>query len=1133
MAGDHNYRARQDAAARKLDFLERVPTMTNRNRVRVSKLALGLALALAAAPAFAQNTSAGVGGTVSGADGAPVAGATVTIVHAESGTTANATTDASGHYSARGLRPGGPYTITITKDGVTETRDNVYLQLGEVTSVDASVGSSATTLDTVQVTGTNLGVSDAFSTDSMGAGTNVTQLQLERQPSIDRSIADVIKLDPRIVKLDRETQQVTVSGQNPRFNNIKIDGVPTNDNFGLNDSGLPALNQPISGDWISQYNIGISGYDVDQADFVGANINAVTKSGTNNWQGTLYWIYRDNDHIRENENGTKFQGLTDEWTRGAYVGGPIIKDKFFIFAGYEEFQRSNTLPPRGVAGSDATTQLLVTQDQVDAITASYDRLFGAAAPRPGASPEPFDNTDKKKFLKLDYNFSDAHRASLRYNETDGSVARFSRTTGQLQLASNVYSDNIRFKSLALNLYDDWTDNLSSEFHVSKANYDSAPSSSVRMPQITLRNITGAGTNTVVFGTERSRHANILGVDTLTSALTFNYFMGDHELKFGADYEKSDVYNLFLQDVFGNYTIDYCQFTNTTCSNGSTPNNTAANLPWAFYNFQRPSSGNTLDDVAAQFSVATLGLMLQDTWTATNNLSLTYGLRLDTNYVGGTPKENVRFHNDFGIDNRNTIDGNHTLQPRFGFNYTFPTENRMQLRGGVGRFLGSAPGVWVSNSFSNPGVGVDSFAATNGSSVTVDPDNPFVPSSGGVASRQVNSLSDDFKQPTVLKANLAFETELGVADLVGGIEVLLTEVEEGVRFTNLALGTPNGVLPDGREFYWANAGQSGFSQTSGSTTGSNRNQANCILVNPANPFDRNTNPCAYTNAILLSNTKRGSAQNLTVFLEKPWKDNWSAKVGYTYGRADEVSPATSSVAFSNWNGRFVYNPNDEQLGRANYEIKDRFTATASYRWNWFGENAPTTVSMFYEGRSGRPFSYAFANDANGDGQSNDLFYIPLGPTDVAYTAFNAVTSAGSSPQDIAAFWDYVYGNGYLDSHRGQVARRNGDRAPFVNQIDLRISQKFPLFRDRQSEVFLDIQNFGNLLNKKWGRIEEAGFPSRVQMARFAGVDASGNYVYDVSQFYDESKGVATTPALELRDVAAESRWSAQVGIKINF
>ena len=1097
--------------------------MINRNRVRLSKLALGLAIALAAAPAFAQNTSSALGGRISSADGQPVAGAQVTIVHTESGSVSNATTGSDGRYAARGLRPGGPYTITITKDGVTTKREGVYLQLSETASVDASLGNATATLGTVQVTGVNAGVSEVFSATNMGSGTNISELMLEQQPTIDRSIADAVKLDPRIVKLDRETQQITVSGQNPRFNNIKIDGVPTNDNFGLNDSGLPALNQPISGDWIAQYNVGISSYDVSQSDFVGANINAVTKSGTNEIKGTVYGVYRDNSMIRKSPNGSKFAGLTSEWTRGAYVGAPLIKDRLFIFAGYEQFQRSNTLPPRGIAGSAATTNLLVTQANVDAITASFSRLFGSTV-NPGGAPVPFDNTDEKQFLKLDLNINDDHRVAFRYNKTEGSVARYSRTTGQLQLSSNVFADNISFQSYALNFYDDWSENLSSEFNISKANYDSVPTSSFFLPQITIRNIPGASTNTVALGTERSRQANKLNVETWTSALTFNYFMGDHEFKFGVDYEKNDVYNLFLQDVYGNYTIDYSNFTNPTF--------TAATLPRAFYNFQRPAAGNNLDGVAAVFDVSTIGLLAQDTWAATSNLTLTYGFRIDTNQVGGVPKQNNRFFSDFGVDNRNTIDGNSTFQPRLGFNYTFDSDLRMQLRGGVGRFLGSAPGVWVSNSFSNPGVGVDSFSVTGGAGVVVDPANPLVPSTGGVASRQVNALSSDFKQPTVLKGNLAFESELGFFDLVGGAEVLLTQVEEGVHFENVALGTTRGTLPDGRGYYWSTRNQSGFNQTSGSVTAGNRSTANCILVNRSLAFNSTSNPCAYTNAIILKNTSKGSATNLTVFLEKPWKNNWSAKFGYTFGTAKEVSPATSSVAFSNWSGRFVYNSNEELASRANYEIRDRFTANASYRWNFF-ENAPTTVSVYYEGRTGRPFTYAFGNDANGDGQANDLFYIPSGPGNVAYTAYNPVTFVGSSPQDIAAFNSYIASQPYLATHSGMVAERNGDHAPFVNQFDLRFSQKLPFFGDRQSEIYLDVQNVGNLLNKKWGRIEEAGFPSRVQLANFAGVNAAGQYVYDVSRFYNEAAGTNTAPVLELRDVVGESRWSAQIGFKINF
>jgi hypothetical protein len=1090
--------------------------MINRNRVRLSKLALGLAIALAAAPAFAQNTSSALGGRISGANGQPVAGAQVTIVHTESGSVSNAVTDSEGRYAARGLRPGGPYTITVTKDGVTTKREGVYLQLAETTSVDANLGAAAATLGTVQVTGVNPGVSEVFSPTTMGSGTNISQQMIEQQPTIDRSIADVVKMDPRIIKIDRETQAISVSGQNPRFNSIKIDGVPTNDNFGLNESGLPALNQPISGDWISQYNVGISSYDVSQSDFVGANINAVSKSGTNEVQGTVYGVYRDNDMIRKSPTGDKFAGLTNEWTRGAYVGAPLIKDRLFIFAGYEQFQRSGTLPPRGIAGSTATTQLLVTQAQVDAITASYSRLFGTST-NPGGAPEPFDNTDNKQFLKLDLNINDDHRVAFRYNKTDGQVARFSRTSGQLQLASNVYTDNIKFQSFALNFYDDWSENLSSEFNISKANYDSVPESTFFLPQITIRNIAGAGTNTVVFGTERSRQANVLNVETWTSALTFNYFMGDHEFKAGIDYEKNDVYNLFLQDVFGNYTIDYANFTN--------PAFTAATLPRVFYNFKRPSAGNTLDDIAAVFDVSTIGFLAQDTWTVNSNLTLTYGVRVDTNQVGKDITENARFRSDFGIDNRNTIDGNITVQPRLGFNYTFNNDLRMQLRGGVGKFLGSAPGVWVSNSFSNPGVGVDSYSLSNAGQVgvTVDPNNPILPGGAAGAQRAVATLSEDFKQPTVIKANLAFESELGFADLVGGAELLMTQVEQGVHFENVALGAPQGVLPDGRQYYWLTRASTGFGAT-GSVTGTNRSTANCIRVNPALAFS-SSNPCAYTDAIVMSNTSKGSASNFTVFLEKPWKNNWSARFSYTLTDAEEDSPATSSVAFSNWNGRFVYNTGEYKASTANYQIKDRFAANASYRWNFF-DNAPTTISMFYEGRSGRPFSYAFANDANGDGQANDLFYIPRSPSDVAYTA-------GSSVQDRAAFNDYIATHQNLVTHRGQVAERNGARAPFVNQFDLRLSQKLPFFGDRQSEIYLDIQNVGNLINKSWGQIEEAGFPSRVQMARFAGVNPAGQYVYDVSTFYNEATGTATVPTLELKDVVGESRWSAQVGFKINF
>ncbi|KFN44968.1 TonB-dependent receptor [Arenimonas oryziterrae] len=1088
--------------------------MTNRNRVRLSKLSLGLALALAAsAPAFAQNTSAAVAGRIQAADGTALTGADVTITHVQTGTVSHVTTGADGRYSARGLRVGGPYTIVVTKDGKTSTRENVYLTLSEVTNVDATVGGAAATdIGAVTVTGSAIG-SDVFSPTNMGSGTLVNQQQIEALPSIKRSIEDYVRLDPRIVQIDKERGGISAGGQNNRYNNIKIDGVPTNDQFGLNDSGLPALNQPISIDWIQEFNVGISNYDVTQSDFVGANINAVTKSGTNEFKGSVYGVYRDNKMIRDNENGTRFVGFDTDWTAGVFVGGPILKDRLFFFAGYEKYERSGPGPDKGVVGSGSSNIVNITQAQLDAVRAAAITRGIANIGSPDSSATA-SNTDTKWFAKLDWNITDDQRLSFRYNKTDGSITRFNTSATTLQLDSNRYQDNIVFENYALNLYSDWSENFSTEANVSYSEYSSLPVLGSRLPTVSITNFPSS-TATLLFGTDNSRQANQLKVDTITGYVAGDYFLGDHTIRAGFDIERNNVYNLFLQNIFGNYRVTFANFT------GATPN---ATMPYANYQVQTSRSGK-IDDAAAHFSVGTAGLFLQDTWIVTNNLTINYGFRMDRNLTSGTPAENTGFRNNFGIDNRNTIDGATTFEPRFGFNYTFDSELKRQVRGGIGLFAGSAPGVWISNSFSNPGVLTNAYNINNGTGFTGNPDAPIVPGGPGSASQLVNALSPDFKQPTVWKANLAFEQELPFHDLVFGAEMLVAMTKDGVLFNNLQLGAPAGTLPDGRQSFWQSTAVGGFTNSTSPTT---RSTVNCIRVNQALPFNATTNPCLYTAAIVLQNTDKGFSRNFTTYLERPWKNNWTAKLAYTYGNTDEVSPATSSVALSNWQTRIVYNPNEDVSGTSNYEIRNRITASFSYRWNFF-ENAPTQVSFFYEGRNGRPFSYVFGNDANGDGngnsgQRNDLFYIPNG--NVAY-------SAGSSAQDIAAFNAYIDSNEYLSRHKGEVAGRNGDRAPFVNQIDVRISQKFPLFAGMDSELFLDIQNFGNLLNKDWGLIEQAAFPSNVQVANFAGVNASGQYVYDVSRFYNESTGAITAPTLQLQDVAGQSRWSAQIGFRINF
>ncbi len=318
--------------------------MTHPNRVRLSKLSLGLMVALAAAPVFAQSTSAGVGGQVVGADGQPVAGAEVTITHVESGTVSRATTDAAGRYTARGLRVGGPYTITINKAGAgSDTEENVYLSLNQVGTVDGQLNNDVTTLGTVQAIA-SAGTS-VFSATKMGSGTSVDQNDIRNLPSINGNIQDFMRLDPRVAFTDRASGSISAGGQNPRFNKITIDGVSASDTFGLEGNNMPTMRQPVSMEAIEALDISLSNYDVTIPGAAGANVNAVTKSGTNEFHGSVYGYMRDGDWFGDHPiTGAPFSEFTDEKTYGVTLGGPIVKDKLFFFANYEKFKRGKPSP---------------------------------------------------------------------------------------------------------------------------------------------------------------------------------------------------------------------------------------------------------------------------------------------------------------------------------------------------------------------------------------------------------------------------------------------------------------------------------------------------------------------------------------------------------------------------------------------------------------------------------------------------------------------------------------------------------------------------------------------------------------------------------------------------------------------
>ncbi|NCV87021.1 MAG: TonB-dependent receptor, partial [Oxalobacteraceae bacterium] len=524
--------------------------------------ALALAVAAIVVPAAAQNTTAALAGRVNGADGKPVAGASVAIVHKESGATSVTTTDAEGRFSARGLRVGGPFLVTVSQGGRTEKQDGVFLTLAETTSLSLVLGGPSAT-----VTVSGRSVSDVFDRAAMGAGTNITNAEVQAMASIQRSLQDYARFDPRLAQTDKERSEISAAGQNTRYNSITIDGVTTNDTFGLESNNLPTIKQPVSIEAIQSVQVNVSNYDVTQKGYTGANINAVTKSGSNDVKGSVYYVYRNQnlagDRYNASNNSYFDAPKFKEETKGFTLGGPIIKDKLFFFVNHEQFESSRTRPSFGPIGSP-TTNVGITQQMINDAIGIAKNTYGVDVGTADV-PQGVAVNVKDSLLKLDWNINQDHKASLRFTRTEQTepfLVGFSATG--LSLSSYWYNQEKKLDSLVGQWFADWSPNFSTEVKVSKRDYESMPIpvNGVRLPQIALRfsgalpdgSPTGVSANSrdLLMGTERSRHFNVLKTETLDTYIAGNYNLGDHELKFGVDYADNDVYNAFLQDTNGQY-----------------------------------------------------------------------------------------------------------------------------------------------------------------------------------------------------------------------------------------------------------------------------------------------------------------------------------------------------------------------------------------------------------------------------------------------------------------------------------------------------------------------------------------------------------------------------------------------------
>ncbi len=1094
--------------------------------LRMRVLPWAIASLFAMSGAIAQNTSSSISGRIVDAAGKPVAGATVEIVHAPSGTSRTVVTDANGRYAAQGLRVGGPFEVKASGDhGENAAQNDVYLRLAEDTTLNLTVGTGdVTELSGVTVVAAAPG--STFQADNKGVSTNLSQRDLIAMPQPDRSIQNVVRADPRIVVTDRDRGAFSAMGQNFRYNSITVDTVNAGDPFGLNDNGLPTKGSPISPDAIEEYNISTANYDVSQRRGVGASVNAVTKSGTNEFHGSAYISYQNaDDMVGENEAGNKWTGWSSKSTYGATLGGPILKDTLFFFLSYEESKNKAPGAVWGPEGSGLTNEVRgLTQAQVDEIS----RIAAGYGIDAGSTQASNIDLQSKRLLgKIDWNINDAHRLSFRASRTeeDEPIIVTGNAT-RLNLSSNWYLFDKANNSFALSLYDDWSDTFSTEASIGYNKFDQTrgPLNGKFAPEITVRTSGQDSGTSVVLGTEYSSQANVLGVKTWNGYFAGNWFLGDHTVKAGIDFQKDAYYNLFLQRYNGTYEFNSIE--------------DFASGTYRRYRLADPAPGYDLNNVAAVYDMRQYGLFLQDTWQLTDRFSMQYGLRYDMPHLSPAPTFNPCVAQapgvtgsfgpcglqgssnpnaaigGYGIKNTDGISGG-VLQPRMSFNYAFDTERLTQLRGGIGLFISNTPGVWLANPYSNNGVAVAQYdinrlRGPDDPAFSGDPNHQNIPGGAlttpglGRSQMGVDLVDKDFQLPTVTKITLGFDHELPWMGLVATADYERLDVNQAVQYQNLNLGAPTGTLPDGRFSY----AKDPFAAPGSSNTSR-----------------YNANP-SFGNVTYLTNTSKGQSEALTLAIKKPFADNWSAMLGFTMSRATEVNPGTSSVAFSSYQNRAFYNPNDAEESTSNYSIPRRVIASLSWQHKFFGDYA-TQISAFFDGHSGTPYSWVFGNDANGDSLSRDLAYIPSNLDDVVF-------AGNSTAEQRQQFMDYINNDQYLNKYKGRVFKRNGARANWINQIDLTFRQEIPGFMDgHKGELRFDIFNLGNLINDKWGVERRADFPLSRNLANFGGVDpATGKYIYNIDQ--QIKNGQYTPNSLPVNESFNPSqRWSVLVTARYTF
>ena len=1061
-------------------------------------------LAALTAPTFAvvasaQVTTSAVSGQVTDESSLAVEGAQIVAVHTPSGTRYRAVTNKDGQYTIQGMRPGGPYKITVSYLGYgTTSYDKLYLELGNALPLNVQLSPKENTLGEVAVT--------AARKQKGGGSQNFSLSQIENIPTVDRDIYDLVKTSP--MAMANKDGGISFAGSNNRYNSFQIDGVVSNDVFGLTSSGTnggQSAANPISMDAIEEIQVVVAPFDVRQSGFTGGAINAVTKQGTNTTHATAYTYFNNQSMYGKYSalNDYAKQMMTQQYERtyGGTIGGAFIKDKLFYFVSAEG--KKETYPTSRYPGyapsyiTEATAKQIA--DQYTALT-GFNEGYGKR------------NVDRKSFgllARIDWNINEDHKLSLRYQHNDGFDDKYGTSSSSYTFNNSSYRMNNKTNSIVAELNSHITDKLYNEFRASATIVRDHRDVAYQGPTVQIYDLPsadGSVTNiTSNIGTDYSSAANKLDQNIYSFEDNLSWYMGSHTFTFGTHNEFYRLSNLFIQAANGSWYYDSLD-------------EFLADTPSKFtYKYTDPAVTGGDTKYAPVLKSGQFGFYAQDKWVVNSNFNATLGIRFDIPVLFNSPATNDKFNEwaaqhkyAIGYNTENTITSRVgtmpgakvLVSPRLGFNWYTDDSHRTLIRGGVGLFTGRVPFVWLSNAYNNTGVAMKGTTISSGTvpSLGQYAHNPLQAlrdqdGAGSQAKPDIVTVSKDYKFPQALRANLALEQTLP-GDVKFTLESVYTKTLNNVFFENLALtndGTSYAVSPEV----------------------------------PASAAPRYTTVRSdYYSIINLKNTNKGYTYAISAQLQKSFDFGLNLMASYTFSRAKAVNDGKSSVASSNWQKNFSIDSNsDKELGFSKFDIPHRVLVTASYTTpKYLSGWTSTTIAVTYNASTGARYSLTIGDasktDFNGDGATgNSLLYIP---TEAELALMHFKTDA-----DREKFSSWIEHDSYAKNHRGQFAERNSNLSKWEHQVDVHLAQSIYNIKGLgKLEFTFDIVNFTNMLNKKWGANYSVSWSySPLKVASLDKQVVDGKTV--ATPTYTYNAGNAPTK----NDIY--SRWHAQVGVRLSF